>query len=195
MLQYDLKVTGPFKDNEWDRIYRNEIEKGLDRSVTLGEEEMIRQISRKGLKFQGGLIGGVFGDVVRWDRGVIGVQGRAAKYAEVMDLGRKPGSKIPPYYALYRWVWLKLREIDAEVARFINRKPGRKRQKRGGGYLTPLERQKQRAKGLGIAIAKKIHREGIKGRHYVAATERALKPKIDKIFETVRMNIDKKLSG
>jgi hypothetical protein len=131
---------------------------------------------------------------VRWDYGIVGVGGVAAKYAEVMELGRRPGSKTPPTFPLTRWVWLKLRKIDSEVARFINRKPTRKVQKRSGGYLTPLERQKQRAKGLAIAIAKQIHERGIKGRKYVASAERFVTPRIIKAFELTRDRIEKKLS-
>jgi len=194
MVKYDLVVTGALKDKGWEKIYQEQIERAMQWSVEEAKNEVIRHAMRKGLHFQGHLVNNIFGKVVRWDYGIVGVGGVAAKYAEVMELGRRPGSKTPPTFPLTRWVWLKLRKIDSEVARFINRKPTRKVQKRSGGYLTPLERQKQRAKGLAIAIAKQIHEKGIKGRKYVASAERFVTPRIIKAFELTRDRIEKKLS-
>jgi len=194
MVKYGLVVTGAFKDKGWEKIYQEQIERAMQWSVEEAKNEVIRHALRKGLRFQGTLIKNIHGKVVKWDRGIVGVGGAAAKYAEVMELGRKPGSRIPPSLPLQRWVWLKLRKIDSEVARFINRKPTRKVKTRSGGYLTPLERQEQRAKGLGIAIAKQIHKRGIKGRHYVRSAEKFVTPRIVKAFEQTRVHIEKLLS-
>ena len=194
MVKYDLVVTGALKDKRWEKIYQDQFERAMLWSVIEAENEVRRHALRKGLRFQGTLTKNIHGKVIRWDRGVVGVTGAASKYAEVMELGRRPGSKIPPTLPLTRWVWLKLRKIDSEVARFINQKPTRKVKRRTGGYLTPLERQKQRAKGLGIAIAKQIHRKGIKGRRYVKSAARFVTPRIEKAFEQTRNHIEKLLS-
>lgn len=194
MVKYDLEVTGAFKNKGWEKIYQEQIERAMQWSVVEAENEVIRHAIRKGLRFQGTLIKNIHGKVIRWDQGIVGVSGAAAKYAEVMELGRRPGSRTPPILPLTRWVWLKLRKIDAEVARFINKKPTRKRKTKAGGYLTPLERQKQRAKGLAIAIAKQIHKRGIKGRHYVRSAEKFVTPRIIKAFEQTRVHIEKLLS-
>ena len=194
MVKYGLVVTGAFKDKGWEKIYQEQIERSMVWSVNEAKIEIQRHIKRKGLTFDGHLHNSIIGKVVKWDKGVVGVTGAAAKYAEVMELGRRPGSRMPPPYPLTRWVWKKLRKIDSEVARFINKKPTRKRKTKAGGYLTPLERQKQRAKGLGIAIAKQIHKRGIKGRHYVRSAEKFVTPRIVKAFEQTRVHIEKLLS-
>ena len=194
MVKYDLVVTGALKDKRWEKIYQEQIERTMEWSVNEAKNEIRRHALRKGLRFQGDLIKNIHGKVIKWDQGVVGVTGAASKYAEVMELGRRPGSRTPPTFPLTRWVWLKLRRIDSEVARFINKKPTRKRKTKAGGYLTPLERQKQRAKGLGIAIAKQIHKRGIKGRHYVRSAEKFVTPRIVKAFEQTRVHIEKLLS-
>jgi len=76
----------------------------------------------------GNLRAGIFGKLVQYNRGIVGVQGPAMRYAEVVEHGRKPG-KWPPRAPIELWVKRVIRpprdEFDSVVF-LVQRKIGRK---------------------------------------------------------------------
>ena len=74
-------------------------------------------------------------------------------YAEVMDLGRRPGRRMPPIKALIPWVQYRLRVADEMV------------------------------RSVAFLVARSIARKGIKGRHYFKRAEEVAKRNWPKILD------------
>ena len=75
-----------------------------------------------------GLRGSIFGEVVTIGSGIRGIIGTPVEYAEVVELGRRPG-KQPPPGALLSWVEKKLGYSSTEaksIEYLISRKIGKK---------------------------------------------------------------------
>ena len=67
----------------------------------------------------------------------------SAPYAAVIDLGRRPGSKMPPVDAILNWVM----------------------HKKLGGFKGKYASRRQAARGLAFAIARSIAKKGMPARH------------------------------
>jgi len=74
-------------------------------------------------------------------------KGAAARYADVINQGRRPNSKPPPVYAILQWMKTKPIRI----------------QKKGGGFIKTSEKEKEQ---YAFLIARKIGKYGIAGTHY-----------------------------
>ncbi len=99
-----------------------------------------------------GIVGSVFSNLT------------SEKYPEVMEFGRRPGSRMPPSSALERWVRLKLGVPPNRVA------------------------------GVAFVIARSIARKGIKGRFFMKKGLKASRNRINGFFKRAGDNIVKDLS-
>ena len=77
------------------------------------------------------------------------VKGDAGKYADVIEFGRKPNSKMPPVSAIEQWIRIKPLKL----------------RNRQGEFIKSTE---SAIKSAAIAIAKSIGENGIVGIHYYA---------------------------
>lgn len=73
------------------------------------------QLTPAGVGGAAGLRGSIFGEAVRKPGRVTGLWGSPLKYAEVVELGRRPGS-FPPPSALVLWVRRKLGVSHAQAS-------------------------------------------------------------------------------
>ncbi len=55
-----------------------------------------------------GLRGSIFGETVKNKNGITGIVGSPLEYADVIEYGRKPGSRIPPIQPIALWAEKKL---------------------------------------------------------------------------------------
>ena len=162
MIKFETKITGALKDDRWKNIIYHELKVTMDLATDLVAGKVADIARRKGLKgVTGQLIGGIKGRTITPVYGRVGVEGPAAVYGEVMEKGRRPGSKMPPPEALERWVYLK------------------------------LNIPKEEAPGVSFTIARSIHRKGIKGRQYMAIGERASKEQVVRLFDRTNRKIEK----
>jgi len=84
------------------------------------------QLTPKGVGGSAGLIGSIFSEARKLPNGVQGIVGSPLEYAEVIEYGRKPGSKMPPLEPIALWAQRKLgldfheaQEIAFGIARNI----------------------------------------------------------------------------
>lgn len=73
--------------------------------------------------------------------------GQAAKYADVIELGRTPGAKMPPVSAIEQWIRIKPLKL----------------RNRQGSFIKATE---SNIKSAAFAIAKSISKNGIEGINY-----------------------------
>lgn len=97
---------------------RREIEAVLDLVVRRLEKEVVEKTPR-GVSAEGGLAGGVFGEVVMLGEQFKGIVGDPVPYGEVIEKGRRPGRRRPPIEPLIPWVRSKLGVSDEKEARGI----------------------------------------------------------------------------
>lgn len=168
MIWIKTKFTGPLAKNKYKDIIHKEMDDAMDLAVQLVEGEVAVQALKKGLKgVTGQLIQGIHGKKITHEYGKVFIQGPAGVYGEVMELGRKPGSRMPPPAALIRWVYLKL-QPDIET--------------------------KWELRKIARALAISIKVKGIKGRKFFQAAERKMKRQLPKFYKDVIRRIENKLS-
>jgi len=78
---------------------------------------------------QGGLVATIHGEVVEHGDAVTGIVGHQSKYGDVIEMGRRPGQKMPPAGTLLRWVEIKTgltgkpaRQVEFLIRRKIGKK-------------------------------------------------------------------------
>ena len=84
---------------------------------------------------------------------LVGSVGSPLQYAETMEFGRKPGSRLPPVDAIELWV-----------------------------YRKGIERDREKTRGVAWAIAKHIAKHGIEGRHMFQEGFEAAEPYVNQLF-------------
>lgn len=99
-------------------VTRKEIHTVLDLIVRRLEKEVV-ELTPRGVSAEGGLAGGVFGEVVTLGEQFKGIVGDPVPYGEVIELGRRPGKRRPPVDPLIPWVRSKLGISDDKEARGI----------------------------------------------------------------------------
>jgi hypothetical protein len=101
--------------------------------------------------------------------GVVGSSLKDEEYPKVMELGRRPGAKMPPPEALVRWVHVKGLAGTYSV----------KTHRRQGGKAKVAQQDLQ----VAFMIARAIARKGIKGRFYMKNGLDKARPSIAKFFK------------
>lgn len=102
--------------------------------------------------------------------GTVGSSLKGEEYPAVMELGRKPGAKMPPPEALVRWVHVKHLAGTYSI----------KSRRRQGGKKRQADEDLQ----VAFMIARSIARKGIKGKFYMRDGLRAARPSIPRFFKT-----------
>lgn len=172
MIKINTNWTGPLANGKYKDILIQEFDRTMQRAVTATEEAAILEAKGKGLRgVTGHLLAGIKGKKISFIYGRVGIEGPASVYGEVMEKGRKAGSKMPPVDALLRWVQMK----------FMPSK----------GITIESPRQ---IKSYAFRIAKSIKAKSITGRHFFRAAERKMKPKIIRMYDTMRIRLESRLS-
>jgi hypothetical protein len=112
--------------------------------------------------------------------GRVGSSLKDEEYPAVMEYGRKPGS-MPPWEALVRWVHVKHIAGTYSV----------KTHKRSGEKNT----QQAEDESAAFAIARKIAREGIQGRHFMQEGFDKSIPQIEQFFEQAAVDFATEIEG
>jgi hypothetical protein len=106
-----------------------------------------------------------------------------APHAPIIEMGRRPGSKMPPVGVILAWV--KRKKIGATFAgpvqptRKVYSTLGGKSRKPGARKLA-VDRQQR---GIALMIARSIGRRGLPARHVLALTEQVLTPIVEKAID------------
>ena len=124
-----IKMTPKFRGEIWkggyDKVSKSEYKKAMTEAMQVLETEVALNTP---IGVGGHLQGGIRGTVLTHLRGVVGVEGPASKYGDVVEKGRRPG-KWPPRDAIELWVRRIIRPLKEElnsVAFLVQRKIGKK---------------------------------------------------------------------
>lgn len=115
-ITYDISGL-PELAARYPAAYQREVVTVLD-LVTRRLESAVAEKTPKGVGGAAGLAGSIFGEVKALGSTITGVVGTPFAYAKVIELGRKPGSKMPPIAPIALWAQRKL-GLDEEMARGI----------------------------------------------------------------------------
>lgn len=99
---------------------------------------------------------------------LVTVNPQVAPYADVMDKGRRPGARGPHSRHLTRWVELKMPAAIQGLAAEITARRNKSNRKRTSTKSATV----QARDSLAFLVARKIHRDGIKGRKFAPPVER-----------------------
>lgn len=102
---------------QYPAAYKREVVTVLD-LVTRRLEGAVAEKTPKGVGGAAGLAGSIFGEVKVLGSTIKGVVGTPFAYAKVIELGRRPGSKMPPIGPIELWAQRKL-GLDEETAHSI----------------------------------------------------------------------------
>jgi len=164
-IKVDTDFTGLIAKGKHKNLINKELLATMDLATNEGEKEIVLKIKEKNLVgVTRHLVDGIRGKVISNIYGRVGIEGPASVYGEVMEKGRHKGSRMPPPDALERWIYLK------------------------------VGKSKPEAKQLKFAYAKSISKKGIKGRHYFKEATKILKPKLNSLFDNLKLRLEKKLS-
>ena len=107
----DLKrLAGEYPD-----IVREETETVMDIIVRRLEKEVVERTPR-GVGGAGGLAGSISGEVVSAGGRVTGIVGTPVEYGVVVELGRRPGKRMPPTAPIALWAQRKLGLTEKEAS-------------------------------------------------------------------------------
>lgn len=132
-LKYDLSGIKRLAE-KYPLVTLDEMEKTMDRIVRRLESEVVLR-TPAGVGGDAGLRGSIAGEVKAFGRSVAGIVGTPLEYGEVVELGRRPGKRMPPVDPIALWARRKLGVPE------------------------------NKAKSVGFAIARKIAVEGFEGAH------------------------------
>ena len=119
---------------KWPDVVRSETTAVMDLVVRRIEAEVVSG-TPLGVGGAAGLAGSIFGEVESGMHRVTGIVGTPLEYGEVVELGRRPGARMPPVAPIALWAQRKL-GVDADEA-----------------------------ESVGFAIARKIAVHGFEGAH------------------------------
>lgn len=121
------------------QVLRSEMRTVLGVIARRVEKEVVEKTPR-GVGAAGGLAGSIHGEVIPRGDGVIGIVGTPIEYGEVVELGRRPGKRMPPVEPIALWAVRKLGIPEEEAG------------------------------SVGLAIARKIKHHGFEGAHMFQRT-------------------------
>jgi hypothetical protein len=174
-IKLKIKLLGPLMKRKWGGIYRKEFGDAMHMAVTL-TETAVKEGTPVGVS--GELRAGILGEVVNYLKGRIVATGLGAIYAKVVEKGRGPSSKPPPYDAIELWI----RRTDA-----------------GKSLASAIGSTEKAARTLQWKI-KKYGWKGGGGRNRKGGyemfkkAEKKMKSKIKSLFQTAKTRIEKALS-
>lgn len=166
-LRARLEVTGPLAARG-----PAVVQKHLDRFVDRATAYLLREVKLRTPQgvygAQGGLLSTVQSKVegkgTRLVKGIVAAGGPSAKYAEVIEKGRRPGRGWPPPKVLLPWIEKKLGLAPKEAARLefaIRRKIGRKGFEGAHMFQKALEENFAKLQAMaaaeGLAIAQELN--------------------------------------
>lgn len=124
-LSFDVNVAELQKlARQFPEVTAIEMRAGL-KVVAARCEKVLVEKTPRGVSAQGGLAGSMHGEVVPFGQGYAARVGTPLEYGQVIELGRRPGQRMPPVAPIARWAVAKLgvESQDAEsVAYLIARK-------------------------------------------------------------------------
>lgn len=172
-LEVTIKRTAGLQDAHIEKTLTEAIRKEILRSLLLLEKEVAK---RTPVGATATLRTGVRGKLTSKTSGKVGVEGAAAKYAEIRELGRKPG-RFPPVDAIALWI---------------------KRTPRGRAFLNEIAQayslKGERAlKSAAFLKARAIAKRGYKGAFMFRNAEKAKRNEILKNFERTLREAEKKI--
>lgn len=124
-LKATITAKGAIFDGRAPEIVRRDL-LAVMHKATMFLEGKVREHTPQGVYgMQGGLRSTIHGEVMEYGKSVMGIVGHGkGTYGDVVELGRRPGQKMPPKGALIRWVELRTGLIGkaAESAEFLIRR-------------------------------------------------------------------------
>ena len=150
---------------QFPEVVREETDHVLDIIVPRLEKD-VNEKTPKGVGGAAGLAGSIHGEVVSYGASLAGVVGTPLEYGEVVEMGRRPGKRMPPVEALIPWV----RSI-----------------------LGITEEKEQR--GVAFVIARKISIEGFEGAHMFGETWEKDKRWVQEMLYTIRDRVVKRVNS
>jgi hypothetical protein len=158
-LRATITAKGPMFDRSAPEIMQRDLLTAMY-SATAFLEGKVRDNTPQGVYgMEGGLRATIHGEVIQYGTSVMGIVGHAREYGDVIELGRRPGQKMPPEGVLLRWV-----EIKTGMSG-------------------------KRAKQLEFLIRRKIAREGFEGSHMFERAFTENQNQIQKIFDKAGFDI------
>jgi len=160
-LKATITAKGAILNGQSPAIIKGDLKAAMGEAVALLE----REVKKKGrtprgvFADQGGLVSTIYGEVVAFGTFFKGVVGHQSKYGDVIEMGRRPGQKMPPAGAMLRWVEMKT-GLSGKAAQQVE-----------------------------FLIRRKIGQKGFEGAHMFEKTWRENQDQLRKIFDRAGLNI------
>lgn len=148
----------------WPEVYRAETTSVLKLILERLESEVVPR-TPGGVGGEAGLRGSYDNHVRASGEEIVGWFGSLLEYGIVVEMGRRPGQKMPPVAPIELWVRSILGETDPKKARQI-----------------------------AFAIAVKIAKKGTEGKHMLEEGWGAMEPWANRMLETIPERIIRRLS-
>jgi len=148
----------------YPQAYKREVVTVMDLVVRRLEGAVVAK-TPKGVGGAAGLAGSIFGEVRTLGQSITGVVGTPLEYGLVVELGRRPGKRMPPIAPIQLWAQRKLGLDEHE------------------------------AKSAAFAIARKISIKGFEGKHMFGQSLDELTPWIRQMLATIPARIVARVQG